>query len=227
MVAIENSENFDSRVLVSFLEVCTKYAAELNIVFIIGVLASLETLSSQIPRHLLASLGRQTFKLSSAEEGYNRAIDELVVRGKLDYQLGPQLFRYLDNFFRFHSFSIQQFEQRLKFISLEYFSTRPLSWVAFEASRRPCAESIARVFAQLCSESWLCEDILKTMWAEVNQDSEAAAAYGLTEELLTNFLTEPDEFATWITEMGSLACSTRANFHLGMQLLRVCVAAEA
>jgi hypothetical protein len=134
IVAIENAEQFPPDVLVNFLEISSKYAEDLHIIYILGVLASIETLTCQIPRHMIGALGRRQFQLASSSQAFDQLVFETIIESKIGFDIGAQLFEFLEDYFFTYSPSIQQFNQRLKFVMLEFYSTHPFSWAGFDTN---------------------------------------------------------------------------------------------
>jgi origin recognition complex subunit 3 len=127
VVAIQDTEAFDSGILADLVELFSSYLDRIPFVLLLGIATSLDIFHDKLPKATIRKMQGDKFDVERAEECLAQVFNDAVLGSKSVLRLGPSVCDQLIGRQKNHTQSIQTFVAALKYAYMSHFYANPLS----------------------------------------------------------------------------------------------------
>ncbi|KAA8902106.1 origin recognition complex subunit 3 N-terminus-domain-containing protein [Sphaerosporella brunnea] len=127
VVAIQDTEAFDSGILADLVELFSSYLDRIPFVLLLGIATSLDIFHDKLPKATIRKMQGKKFDVDRAEECLAQVFNDAVLGNKSVLRLGDSMCDLLIDRQKNHTQSIQTFIAALKYAYMSHFYANPLS----------------------------------------------------------------------------------------------------
>jgi len=137
VVVVEDTECFKSEVVEEFLSICAAYHSasyrSLRFLVLLGLSsANMSGVHGFLPRSLTGRMRMRKFYTADSLSSFDHLFRVLFINRVIPIRLGPKTLSWLSDRFLAHDYSIEGFLHALKFILLDHYSSKDLTFLCAE-----------------------------------------------------------------------------------------------